>query len=258
MNHDPDADEPAGLARPHQASGWPAHTWTGEGYMPAGVSARTTAEDMMRFAQAVVSGKAPGLAALKATTQATDRLTVGLAWHSMTPQGGDPVVWHNGGTGGTRTMLALDLKTKQAVLVMNNSARWVDDLGVDTLIADRPGVRITPPTPELPVTGLAALVAALTLILSQVSRALRSRDQLHVLTGIVEGAAGVALALIWGPWSWLPGWAFALLGAITAGAAAFGAVRLAGLPTWPGRRRALAASGLVVALIALAVVIITG
>lgn len=88
----------------------------------------------MRFAQAIINGKAPGPAALKTSTKATDRFTIGLAWHAVSPDGeggrrGDPVVWHNGGTGGTRTMLALDLKAKQAVLVLNNSSRTVDDLG---------------------------------------------------------------------------------------------------------------------------------
>lgn len=257
------AAEPAGLASPHRASGWPAHTWTSEGYLPAGVATRTTAEDMMRFAQAIINGKAPGLAALKTSTRATDRFTIGLAWHAVSPEGeggrrGDPVVWHNGGTGGTRTMLALDLKAKQAVLVLNNSSRTVDDLGINTLISGRKGVMITPSTPTLPVAGLIMLGIALLLVGSQVAWALRSRDRVHVVTGIVEGACGVALALIHGPWSWLPGGVFGVVAGVAFGAAALGVLRMPDLPTWPARRRPLAVAGLVFTLAVLVVVIMTG
>ena len=56
------------------------------------------------------------------------------------------ITWHNGGTGGTRTMLALDRERGQAVVMMGNTARWVDRAGL-TLAAtdgevparDRPG-----------------------------------------------------------------------------------------------------------------------
>lgn len=250
--------EPAGLAQPHRQSGWPAHPWTGPGFDPAGVGTRTTAEDMMRFAQAIVAGKAPGMAALQTTTKATDRLMIGLAWHSVKPQGGDPVVWHNGGTGGTRTMLALDLKAKTAVLVLNSSARDVDGLAVDLLIADRPGVKITPSVPAPPITGLIVLAVTLVFLVSLVARCLRSRDRVHVLTGLVEGAVGLALALIWGPWSWLPGWTFGALAGIAVGGAALGVRRLPRLPTWPGRRRVLAVIGLVLTLALGVVAIMTG
>lgn len=262
MNHtifmDGGTGEPAGLAQPHRQSGWPAHTWSGPGFDPAGVGTRTTAEDMMQFAQAIIAGKAPGMAALKTTTKATDRFKIGLAWHSVSPQDGDPVVWHNGGTGGTRTMLALDLKAKTAVLVLNSSARDVDDIAVDVLIADRPGVTITPSAPTPPLVGLIMLAVALLLVGSLIARCLGSRDRVHVITGVAEGAVGLVLALIWGPWSWLPGWTFGVLAGIAVGGVVLGAARLPRLPTWPHRRRVLAVLGLLITLALGLLVIETG
>jgi len=248
------AAEPAGLAQPHRASGWPAHTWTSQGFAPAGASTRTTAQDMMRFARAVVDGKAPGRGALKTTTRATDRLRIGLAWHALVAGEGSTVVWHNGGT---RTMLAVDLKTKEAVLVLNSSSRSVDGLAVDLLVAGRTGVTARPDTPPLPVVGLLALGVALLCLVSLAVRAVRSRDRVHVLTGWVDGVTGAVLAVVHGPWSWLPGWLVGVLAGLTVGFVVVGARRLPGLPTWPERRRVFAVIGLVLDMVVFGLVVVT-
>lgn len=252
--HEP---EPVGLAQPHRTSGWPAHTWTSEGYAPAGAGTRTTAEDMMKFARAVVEGTAPGLAATKPTIEVSDRVRIGLAWHTLNSDGGE-LVWHNGGTGGSQTMLAIDLRTKEAVLVLNNTSRDVDDIAVDVLINGRPDVTITPSTMSAPIDGLVVLAAALLCVGSLVARALRSRDRVHVFTGLAEGAIGVALALIHGPWSWLPSWGFGVVAGVAVAATGLAVHRLPGLPTWPERRPVLAMIGLGFGLVILVLVVLTG
>ena len=124
---------PAGTATPHKDNGWRAPHWYGAAFTPAGSSTYTTAEDMMKYARAVVEGQAPGLAALEPVADADDG-RIGLAW--MTSQmSGQTLTWHNGNTGGYRSMLALDRATGQAVLVLNSSTRSVDDPGLQLAAA---------------------------------------------------------------------------------------------------------------------------
>ena len=73
----------------------------------------------MKYARAVVERQARGLAALQPVADAGES-RIGLAW--MTTQvSGRTLTWRNGGTGGYRSMLALDRATGQAVLVLNSS-----------------------------------------------------------------------------------------------------------------------------------------
>ncbi len=94
---------PAGTATPHKENGWRAPHWYGAAFTRAGTSTYTTAEDMMKYARAVVERQAPGLAALEPVADA-DEARIGLAW--ITSQmSGRTLTWHNGGTGGYRSML---------------------------------------------------------------------------------------------------------------------------------------------------------
>ncbi|HEX8508305.1 MAG TPA: serine hydrolase domain-containing protein, partial [Propionibacteriaceae bacterium] len=56
---------PEGSATPHNENGWRAPHWYGAAFTPAGTSTITTAEDVMKYARAIMEGKAPGLAALE-------------------------------------------------------------------------------------------------------------------------------------------------------------------------------------------------
>ena len=97
---------PAGTATPHKDNGWRAPHWYGAAFTPAGTSTYTTAEDMMKYARAVVERQAPGLAALDPVADA-DEGRIGLAWITS-EMSGRTLTWHNGNTGGYRSMLALD------------------------------------------------------------------------------------------------------------------------------------------------------
>lgn len=55
---------------------------------------------------------------------------IGAAWITSRADG-RPVTWHNGGTGGWRTMLCLDRAAGRAAVVVNGRAVGVDQLGVD-------------------------------------------------------------------------------------------------------------------------------
>jgi CubicO group peptidase (beta-lactamase class C family) len=105
--------------------------WDFEAMAPAG-SIRSTASDMLIYANAQL-GKGP--AALEKAIQLTHEKTfsngavnTALAWHYIKP-GKDEVIFHNGGTGGFRTYLAVNLEKKFAVVVLSNTAISVDEMG---------------------------------------------------------------------------------------------------------------------------------
>jgi CubicO group peptidase (beta-lactamase class C family) len=105
--------------------------WDFEAMAPAG-SIRSTASDMLLYANAQL-GNGPD--ALEKDIRLTHEKTfsngavnIALAWHFIKP-GKDEVIFHNGGTGGYRTYLAINLEKKFAVMVLSNTAISVDEMG---------------------------------------------------------------------------------------------------------------------------------
>jgi D-alanyl-D-alanine-carboxypeptidase/D-alanyl-D-alanine-endopeptidase len=63
-------------------------------------------------------------------------MQVGLGWLIARPPGAaGPVLWHGGGTSGFRTFAAVAPETGTAVVVLSNTARSVDRLGLRLLQA---------------------------------------------------------------------------------------------------------------------------
>ena len=54
---------------------------------------------------------------------------VGLGWHITTGAEGD-VIWHNGGTGGYRTFAGFVKESGKGVVVLTNSTKGADDIGL--------------------------------------------------------------------------------------------------------------------------------
>jgi CubicO group peptidase (beta-lactamase class C family) len=105
--------------------------WDFDALAPAG-SIRSTASDMLLYANAQLGN---GPAALEkdiklaqAKTFSDGAVQTALAWHYMKP-GKDEIIGHSGGTGGFRTLLAINLEKKFAVIVLSNTSIAVDDVG---------------------------------------------------------------------------------------------------------------------------------
>jgi D-alanyl-D-alanine-carboxypeptidase/D-alanyl-D-alanine-endopeptidase len=84
--------------------------------------------------------RTPLAAQLKRTQQprhsVTRRTQVGLGWLcAHRPRAAGPVLWHNGGTSGFRSFAAVARDAGTAVVVLSNSARSVDRLGLRLLKA---------------------------------------------------------------------------------------------------------------------------
>ncbi|WP_161976322.1 serine hydrolase [Mycolicibacterium sp. CH28] len=121
-------DAPTGWS----ANGHREQAWTINAYAPAG-GVRSTPSDMARYAQALLDGRAPGLHALDPRWDAGDGRRVGYAWFTERFEDVD-LTWHNGGTGGFASMLALDRERAAAVVVLANTAVPVDEIAVRVLV----------------------------------------------------------------------------------------------------------------------------
>ena len=123
-------DLPAGATSGHTEKGRTAAPWLAMAYAPAG-GVRSTPADMERFARALLDGTAPGMAALAPRWQdGEDR--IGYAWVA-TDVDGTEVTWHNGGTGGFTSVLALDREADRAVIVLSNTTAGVDEQAFELL-----------------------------------------------------------------------------------------------------------------------------
>jgi CubicO group peptidase (beta-lactamase class C family) len=244
---------PAGTAAPHKENGWRAPHWYGAAFTPAGTSTYTTAEDMMKYARAVVESRAPGLAALEPVADA-DGGGVGLAWFTS-QMSGRTLTWHNGGTGGYRSMLALDRATGQAVLVLNSSTRSVDDPGLQLAGAASAAELQGTALPGLGLGQIGALHIGLVLLVSGAVAMLRVRHRIAAVRGAVHAVAALVLMGVHGPWALIPAELWSALAGLVLASAIIGSLRFKASPVGPERRSwaSLASAGFaVLTLLALA------
>ena len=152
----------ARLAAGHNPALEPAANWDIPTLAGAG-ALRSDADDMLTFLAAELGYVKSPLAAAMRAQLVPRRPTpmpgaeVALGWHVSAVPGG-PVVWHNGGTGGYRTIMAFDPKARVGVVVLadTETLAGVDDIAFHILagtpLAQPPG----PPKPpvlrhEIPV-----------------------------------------------------------------------------------------------------------
>lgn len=121
-------------------SGRVAAAWTLHAEAPAG-GVRSTAADMARYARALLTDDpalgVPAATVLEPRWDAGQDRRIGLAWISETVDD-RTVTWHNGGTGGFRSMLVLDRDAGTAVFVAGNTTEDVDGIA-RTLLAEATG-----------------------------------------------------------------------------------------------------------------------
>ncbi|GAB47343.1 serine hydrolase domain-containing protein [Mobilicoccus pelagius] len=245
-----DAEEP-GLALPHRANGRRVSAWASSGNDPAGSSTRTTAADLARFAQAVIDGTAPGMAAVKPRVDAGKSRTIGLSWFAVPGEGGT-YLWHNGGTGGSGSVLVVDRAEKRAAVVLGNSATGPDDVG--PVLIDRATAR--PAASPFGWQSWVPVLLAAFFVAGTWWRAWRGRSRVNLVAGIADAGTGAIIARVLGPWHLLPVW---LLGAILACGfvgAVFALLRMREAPTLPVGHRVTAVLDTVVSFAVLALALL--
>ncbi len=130
---------------------WDLPTLSGAGAI------RSTANDLLTFLAANLgytkSPLAPAMAAMLKVRRPTGqpRLEIALGWHVLTTNGED-IIWHNGGTGGYRSFMGFDPKTRIGVVALSNAetAVGMDDIGRHLLDPSVPLVK--PPKERKEVT----------------------------------------------------------------------------------------------------------
>jgi CubicO group peptidase (beta-lactamase class C family) len=108
-----------------------AAPWNFTAFMGAG-GIRSTVADMIIYAQAQLGAASPALNSdiqlTHTVTFKTADATLGMAWHYLKP-GKDEILFHNGGTGGYKSYLAVNLQKKFAVVILSNTTISVDGVG---------------------------------------------------------------------------------------------------------------------------------
>lgn len=145
----------ARLAPGHNAalqvvSNWDLPTLAGAGAL------RSTASDLLNFLSATLGLTPSPLSAQMASMVAIHKptgvagLDIAYAWHVLLRKG-DPIIWHNGGTGGYQSFMGFDPQAKLAVVVLSNASTGmgIDDIGRHLL--DRELPLSSPPQPHTEV-----------------------------------------------------------------------------------------------------------
>ena len=133
-------DEKARLAVGHNDKLAAVPNWELPALAGAG-ALRSSANDMLTFLGAnlgyVKTPLAPAMAAMLSVRRPTGGPNggeIGLAW-LITKPSDDELVWHNGGTGGYRSFIGYDVKTRVGIVVLSNTFTGVgnDDIGMHLL-----------------------------------------------------------------------------------------------------------------------------
>jgi len=130
------------LAQGHDEAGELTPSWDIPA-LPAMGALKSTANDMVKFLAANIETDSKPFGELFAPMHAPratmdEETKVGLAWqigHATNRS----IVWHGGGTGGSRALIAFEPEKRMGVVVLCNSARGADDIGFHLLDPTLPG-----------------------------------------------------------------------------------------------------------------------
>jgi len=106
-------------------SNWDFDVFAGAGAIKSNVV------DMLKFIEAQIADTSEAVQLMQQKTFEGDQFHLSLGWHIIPSENW---LWHNGGTGGFKSSLAIDPKTNNGVVILTNissgheNARFVDDL----------------------------------------------------------------------------------------------------------------------------------
>jgi CubicO group peptidase (beta-lactamase class C family) len=131
--------DPGSLVKGLDEEGLPTPNWNLNAFTPAG-GILSNVKDLSSFASAQFDTSNYALNLTREVTFSdTTHIEVGLGWLIINTKIGDRWHWHNGGTGGYRSSMAIDIEKKNAVIVLSNvsglspKAFQIDDLCFDLM-----------------------------------------------------------------------------------------------------------------------------
>lgn len=125
---------PSDVLTGYSADGKHAPAWTLNGTAPAG-GVHSNAEDLVRYAQALLDDSAPGMGALTPRWDDGHGTRIGYAWNTTTVAG-QTVTSHGGATGGFCAAIALDLANDRAVIILSNTKAPVEQAALTLLVGE--------------------------------------------------------------------------------------------------------------------------
>jgi CubicO group peptidase (beta-lactamase class C family) len=125
---------PSDVLTGYSVDGKHAPAWTMNGSAPAG-GIHSTTKDMVRYAQALVDGNAPGMGALTPRWDDGHGTRIGYAWNTTTVAG-QTITSHGGATGGFCAAIALDLANDRAVIILSNTKAPVEQAAQTLLVGE--------------------------------------------------------------------------------------------------------------------------
>jgi D-alanyl-D-alanine-carboxypeptidase/D-alanyl-D-alanine-endopeptidase len=138
------------LAPGHNGARQPTANWDLPTFAGAG-ALRSDARDMLTFIAAhlgyVESPLGPAMAAMTKVRRPAGgpQTDIALAWIVVKKEGRE-IFWHNGGTGGYRSFMGYDPKSRVGVVVLSNmsTGAGVDDIGMHLLDSSAPLAKLSP------------------------------------------------------------------------------------------------------------------
>lgn len=125
---------PSDVLTGYSIDGKHAPAWTLNGSAPAG-GIHSTAEDLVRYAQALLEGTAPGMGALTPRWEDGYGTRIGYAWNTTTVAG-HTVTSHGGATGGFCAAITLDLANDRAVIILSSTKAPVEQAALTLLVEE--------------------------------------------------------------------------------------------------------------------------
>lgn len=111
--------------------------WSGFDAMAGAGAIVSTANDLLIFLATNLGGKDPLLETVKSRALAAD---TAFGWHKLETDGGDTVLWHNGGTGGFSSFIAIREDTGQGcvILAASTKSQRVTEIGMTLVTGQAP------------------------------------------------------------------------------------------------------------------------
>ncbi|MEV0616601.1 serine hydrolase domain-containing protein [Nonomuraea sp. NPDC050404] len=223
---DPQDDLPARHAVGRARNGLVMDPWRDHGNAGAGGAFWSTAGDLARLVAAVMDGSAPGADAAAARWDETERRRIGYGWFT-TRYGDRALTWHNGATGGFTSFVGFDPVAQRGVVVLGNTSKSVDSLGLRLLgVEEEGGER------GLSLVTMVVMVVFAFGGLGLAVSAARGRvpDRLSAVGRWLTALLLVVVARNGGPWDVVPPLVWIVGAGVLAAAAALTVVRWPGLP----------------------------
>ena len=112
-----------------ETSNWDLNVLEGAG------SILSSTEDLSKFALAQFDTRNNVFALTRNPTFSVNKsMDIGLGWHLLKTPSNDSWVWHNGGTGGYTSSMALDIEAENGVIILSNVSAFNSAMGnIDNL-----------------------------------------------------------------------------------------------------------------------------